>query len=199
MTIQRMSYSCRVSITYPAKPAFQDEPQTWGNAWTIQPKFNGWRALVHITDDAPELWNRHGERLTIADNFTTALMELCRVFPTGTWLDCEALERRGSITGTLVVFDVVMDGTHSERMAWLANYMTPLAWNILPASNSAVLCGTVPATEARKFFTTFAKINAKRGDDAFEGAVAKRKDSIYPVQLATPHRVCNDWQKFRIC
>ena len=194
-----MAYSCRVSITYPAKPAFQDEPQTWGDAWTIQPKFNGWRALVHITDGAPELWNRHGERLTIADNFTAALMELCRVFPTGTWLDCEALERRGSITGTLVVFDVVMDGTHSERMAWLANYMTPLAWNILPASNSAVLCGTVPATEARKFFTTFAKINAKRKDDALEGAVAKRKDSIYPVQLTTPHRVCNDWQKFRIC
>jgi hypothetical protein len=61
------------------------------------------------------MWNRHGQQLTIADEFTDALeaSSCCRI----PWLDCEALERRHHIgQGTLIVLDqIVPDLKATER------------------------------------------------------------------------------------
>ena len=49
--------------TYPARPLnggpFDKAPPKRG-AWAAEPKFNGWRALVHIPSGT--IFNRHGER-----------------------------------------------------------------------------------------------------------------------------------------
>jgi hypothetical protein len=50
------------------------------------------------------MWNRHGERLTIARDFAPALEILKR--SQFEWLDVEALERRHNLgRGSLIVLD----------------------------------------------------------------------------------------------
>jgi hypothetical protein len=38
--------------------------------WFAEPKYNGWRALIHTPTGA--MWNRHGQRLTIKREFDAA-------------------------------------------------------------------------------------------------------------------------------
>jgi hypothetical protein len=101
--------------TYPARPIgggkLELAPRKPGH-WQAEPKYNGWRALVHCSSGT--MWNRHGARLTIAREFESALEQLRLLAPLGLeWADCEALERRHAIgRGTLVVLDwIVPDAT----------------------------------------------------------------------------------------
>lgn len=60
-------------ITYPARPApggpfdVALEVGTYAtavpNIWFVEPKFNGWRAMLHTPTG--KLWNRHGQQLTL--------------------------------------------------------------------------------------------------------------------------------------
>ena len=92
-------------LTYPARPLNGGDlkyalPKI--GAWSYTPKYNGWRAMVHVPTSA--MWNRHGERLTIAREFSIALAILKRT--PFEWLDCEALERRHDLgRGSLIVLD----------------------------------------------------------------------------------------------
>src|SRR5437762_1954140 len=99
------------STTYPARPInggpLDKAPPKFGE-WYYEPKYNGWRALVHVPTGT--MFNRKGERLSIQKEFTGAIEELqeinhqvCRI----EWLDCEALERRHNIgRGMLIVLDL---------------------------------------------------------------------------------------------
>jgi hypothetical protein len=99
--------------TYPARPIgggrLELVPKKPG-LWHAEPKYNGWRALVHCPTGT--MWNRHGGRLTIAREFKNALDRLRALSNQGLeWADCEALERRHSIgRGTLVVLDRIICG-----------------------------------------------------------------------------------------
>src|SRR3954465_3488399 len=77
--------------------------------WYYEPKYNGWRALVHAPTGA--MFNRKCQPLSITGSFTAALKYL-RAVPLVTggrsieWLDCEVLDRRHALgRGTLLVFD----------------------------------------------------------------------------------------------
>ena len=117
--------------TYPARPLnggpFNVAPPKRG-AWAAEPKFNGWRALVHIPTGT--IYNRHGERLSIGAEFASAVEILraaldrragCPPYPFE-WADCEALERRHAIArGTLIVLDGVnMRQAVEAGQSWLA-------------------------------------------------------------------------------
>ena len=94
--------------TFPARPIrggkLELAPKK-SDVWFAEPKYNGWRALVHTPTGA--MWNRHGQRLTIEREFTQSLALLHDLAGSGlVWADCEALERRHQIgRGSLVVLD----------------------------------------------------------------------------------------------
>jgi len=98
--------------TFPARPIrggkLELAPKKSG-IWFAEPKYNGWRALVHTPTGA--MWNRHGQRLTIEREFAKALAALRALAESGlVWADCEALERRHQIgRGSLVVLDWIPD------------------------------------------------------------------------------------------
>ena len=86
--------------TFPARPInggpFHKARPKPGE-WFYEPKYNGWRALVHIPTGT--MFNRRGEPLTIAAEFADALDILRRTLDAEAfkWADCEALERRHNI------------------------------------------------------------------------------------------------------
>lgn len=97
--------------TYPARPLnggpFEKARPKPGR-WAAEPKFNGWRALIHVPSDA--MFNRHGERLSIASEFESSLEILRATLDSEAfkWVDCEALDRRHELArGTLIVLDVI--------------------------------------------------------------------------------------------
>ena len=120
-------------VTYPARPIqggrLELAPPKRG-LWYAEPKYNGWRALVHCPSGT--MWNRHGQRLTIARCFKQALNELRDLADDGMiWADCEALERRHDIArGTLIVLDAIpadpqFTPSYQERRAFLESLRIP--------------------------------------------------------------------------
>lgn len=130
--------------TYPVRPhdggPLPGAPPKAGD-WAYEPKYNGWRALVHAPTGA--IWNRRGAPLTIQPQFREALAELAR--SDARWLDVEALERRHDrARGTLVVLNVIglpisghsldFQRDYRERRAWLEPRferapLNPAVWN----------------------------------------------------------------------
>jgi hypothetical protein len=166
-------------------------------AWFYEPKDNGWRSLDHAPTGA--MFNRHGERLTIADEFKDAL-DLLRAAPFE-WPDTEALERRHAIAqGTLIVLDVIEPGTYLKRRARMESEfpIAPLEPMELKG-NSVYLIPSFPASEAAALWAKLKEINTRLGVEFYEGLVAKRADSIYPMQLRsskqeTPHWIKHRWE-----
>jgi len=61
-------------ITYPARPINGgplDKAHAKHGEWFYEPKYNGWRALVHVPTGT--MFNRHGQRLSIQQEFAKAL------------------------------------------------------------------------------------------------------------------------------
>jgi hypothetical protein len=201
---EMMSDECRVrnptsAITYPARPVqggrLDLAPPKFGE-WCYSPKYNGWRVLIHV----PTLtcFNRKGERLSIADEFKEALGQLRHVL---TWLDCEALERRHQIgQGSLVILDWVSAYTpHLARMNLLEHY-----WSVAPLdplkfeADSVYLAPHWFAPSAPELWQELQSLNAAAGNVPFyEGVVAKRADSTYPIQLDSPDKEFTGWVKHR--
>ena len=181
-------------ISYPARPIqggkLERAPKKTG-LWFAEPKFNGWRALVHCPSGA--MWNRHGGRLSIAGEFASPLRELRELSGRGlVWADCEAMGRRHKIgCGTLVVLDwIAEDGSpiYEERRAFLEP-LVPLETmsagkGTIPA-NSLVLTPSIADADgaALRLYESLRSINRAARADVFEGVVMKRGGSLYPVQL----------------
>ena len=181
-------------ITFPARPIqggkLDKAPKKTG-LWFAEPKYNGWRALVHCPSGA--MWNRHGGRLSIAGEFGAALRELRNLSGRGlVWADCEAMGRRHKIgCGTLIVLDWIPEDAspiYEERRAFLES-LVPLETmsagdGTIPA-NSLVLTPSVADTDgaALRLYESLRSINRAARADVFEGVVMKRGGSVYPVQL----------------
>src|SRR5215472_12059004 len=106
--------------TYPARPLNGGALELAGEKrgeWYAEPKWNGWRALVHIPTGA--MFNRNLERLSIESEFTDALAQLREAFSLHQWADCEALHRRHHIgKGSLILLDLLcLHATYVERQA----------------------------------------------------------------------------------
>lgn len=184
-------------LTYPARPInggpLDKAPPKTGD-WVYEPKYNGWRTLIHVPTGT--MFNRHGEPLSIAGEFATALRELQRA--PFEWLDCEGLERRHQRgRGTLIVLDAVMHGTYRERRGWLEDQFKaePGPWFIGDAS--AYIPATVTTEDAPKAWDILQLRNRETGCEFYEGLVAKRADSRYPIQLRRADETFPFWVKHR--
>jgi hypothetical protein len=172
------------------------------------PKVNGWRALVHTPTGT--MFNRQGQLLSIAGEFTQALALLrdCGI----EWLDCEAFERRHNLgRGSLVLLDAVIPAlTASER--WHKVILASnLRWPMLtsqgpaPGENQVYLIQQTDCSDASPSSLRFLSsvwdgmqlTNKAWGVDFYEGLVAKRADSPYPIQLRSATAECPFWVKHR--
>jgi ATP-dependent DNA ligase len=203
--------------TYPARPLnggpFTVAPVKRG-LWAAEPKFNGWRALVHIPSGT--LFNRHGERLSIGAEFAGAVEILRATLDAEAfeWADCEALERRHAIArGTLIVLDVIpkpgayRDHTppdYTERRSWLTPLAPPPSLTeihphsvYLAPSTLAVRDHAACNTSPQAMWEAVRAANKQIGAVFYEGIVMKRCDSLYPVQLRNPDETTPAWVKHR--
>ena len=195
-------------ISYPARPLqggkLDRAPKKTG-LWYTQPKYNGWRALVHCPSGT--MCNRHGGRLSIAHEFDAALCELQKLAEAGLiWADCEAMERRHNVgRRSLIVLDLIPDSgspISEERREFLESLVPlermSLGEGTMP-EDSVVLAPSIAETngQALQLYRSLATINRSVLADVFEGVVMKRAASAYPVQLRSPDEKCRFWQKHR--
>jgi hypothetical protein len=188
--------------TYPARPIdggpFTGAPAKIGE-WRAEPKYNGWRALVHIQSGA--MFNRQLEPLSIQNEFVTALTELRAVFGNSLvqWADCEALERRHAIgRGTLILLDLVIPrATYAERRAAfgatgivcrdIGEAIKPDSLYVPPSYRNA----------QKAWNLALAERNRQSAPDFYEGIVMKRVDAPYPMQIRSSHSETPCWVKHR--
>ena len=197
-------------ISYPARPIqggkLDRAPKKTG-LWYAQPKYNGWRALVHCPSGA--MWNRHGGRLSIAHEFDGALCELQKFSEAGLiWADCEAMERRHSVgRRSLIVLDLIPDSgspTYEHRREFLES--------VVPLERMSLGEGTMPEDSvlltpsiddkdgaALRLYKSLRTINQTAKADVFEGVVMKRAEgrgrrspprtSSNRTRTSTPHAI----------
>lgn len=144
------------------------------------------------------MFNRYGRRLTIAEDFKRALQQIqaCRF----EWLDCEALSRRHDLArGTLVILDVVLaDLTYEQRRKKLAKTFEVFTDLDEPMpGNSVCLSPAFAADMAETLWQALQQCNEVLACEFFEGMLAKRADSHYPIQLRSAQREFPGWVKHR--
>jgi len=169
--------------------------------WSLNGKYNGWRAWVHAPTRT--MWNRQLEPLSITHEFTAALEILHRL--PFEWVDVEALERRHKIgQGTLVLLDAPAAGrTWYDRQyfihaaAGLHGIPTHSEVNKPLANDSVYLPMTWETAAGPQLWTILQQCNQALGCDFWEGLVAKRTDSLYPLQLRSPNQEFPYWVKHR--
>ena len=181
--------------------------------WNYEPKINGWRAIVNTRTG--QMWNRHGERLSIEKEFKAVLDSLCSAdLPKAlTWLDCEALERRHNLgKGSLIVLDYMPASynkeTYLSRQKLIHSHLSsnPLweTWDVEQAipSKNKLLGFAYTYNEENRISPAAAweRLQALNKDwkaELFEGLVAKRTDSLYPPQRRSATLEFPLWIKHR--
>jgi hypothetical protein len=188
--------------TFPARPIdgglLTGAPSKIGE-WRAEPKYNGWRALVHIPTGA--MFNRQLEALSIQNEFATALAQLRAIFSNSLvrWADCEALERRhGVALGTLILLDLVIP----RALYWQRRAVLGATGLACPKIGEAITPDSlyVPPIyrDAQKAWNlALAERNRESTADFYEGIVMKRVDAVYPMQLRSPHVETPAWVKHR--
>lgn len=184
--------------TFPARPinggALEVALPKRGD-WRYEPKYNGWRALIHIPTGA--MFNRQLDRLTIEGDFHWSLAILRDAFiGSQEWADCEALERRHAIgKGTLILLDLITTGTYLERRRLMLMRAPTLEVCDRPKDNE--LYRAPSYEDARTLWQRTAEANKILKAEFYEGIVAKRADSLYPIQRISASRETADWIKHR--
>jgi ATP-dependent DNA ligase len=192
-------------VTYPARPinggALELAPPKSGN-WLYEPKYNGWRALVHAPTGT--MFNRYGGPLSIASEFGQALKRLREVAlvvnGAAEWFDCEALARRHPLgRGTLLVFDYIGPEPLSRRKAALSEVLPPHDYMQPPLPQELyAVAAHLPASKAPQvLYRELKQMNARWGCVFYEGVVAKRTGDAYPVQLRSTSQEFSGWVKHR--
>lgn len=189
-------------MTYPARPfsggRLNRRPRL--GTWAFEPKYNGWRAMIRTSDGA--MFNRHNEPLTIAYQYRKTVAGLIghRI----QWLDCEVLGRRhASGIGSIIVLDAVIPkASYDVRRSILKHYFKTIPWyeTMRPDSIGLVFSTTFEDDDKADEFDLWASLqeyNGMVGCEFYEGLVAKRTDSLYPIQLNSPDQPNTKWIKFR--
>jgi hypothetical protein len=193
-------------ITYPARPMNGGSleialPKT--GEWFYEPKYNGWRALVHIPTGT--VYNRHGDLLSIKDEFAGAILLLRSTMQAEAfkWVDVEALERRHNIgRGCLIMLDAIPEpafakATYAERRGWISSPIWP-ELDLMPQKPFPTISRPPQIYGSLTTWNDLKGINNRLGHVPFyEGMVAKRADSIYPIQLRSPDLKFPYWIKHR--
>jgi len=185
-------------LTYPARPINGgplDQALQKTGVWCYEPKYNGWRALVHVPSRT--MFNRKGETLSIMHEFQTALS---KIPPQLEWVDCEALERRhGRGRGSLIVLDcpALADLDYEERRDWLERSIPQAPFGPNGFGCNEILLPPNRFDDVCKTWKVLQQLNAETNCEFYEGLVAKRVDSIYPIQIHSPEREFPFWVKHR--
>jgi|7_EtaG_2_1085326.scaffolds.fasta_scaffold22445_3 ATP-dependent DNA ligase len=179
-------------ISYPCRPINGgplDNPLPKLGRWAYEAKYNGWRGMLHL--DSGKMWNRHGSPLTIRDNFAVAIAKAKNTFKDYEWLDCEAMHmRHKKAKGTLVVLDIMKEGEYWERRAEMENHLPTMP--IGEFKTNGLFCSHRSA-DGQGLYDELQGVDA----EFYEGVVAKKIESIYPIQLENPNREFSQWVKHR--
>jgi ATP-dependent DNA ligase len=173
--------------------------------WHYEPKYNGWRALIHAPSGT--VFNRHGQRLSIQQEFGCALailrgLHLNNSAEVVEWFDYEGLERRHAIgQGALLVFDYISlagEG-YLHRKQRLAHTLAVHDYQVQPRSDAAYSVRAVGPEEAEalEFYQRLKQLNVQWQCPFYEGVVAKHTDSLYPIQLRSAALEFAGWMKHR--
>lgn len=193
--------------TYPLRPVNGGplpKAQRKHGDWYYEPKYNGWRALVHVPTGT--MFNRKNERLSIEREFAAALTILREAYAEFEWLDCEALERRHNLgRGTLVVLDIPSAAeTYLNRRRRLETCGVSGSGMVIPhcasqplQNNTVYLTPSVKQGETLWNLLREANGPDMLGCEFYEGVVAKRADSRYPHQLRSASEEFPFWMKHR--
>ncbi len=189
--------------------------------WSVEGKYNGWRAWVHNPTGA--MFNRKLEPLSISHEFRPAL-DVLRQLP-WEWSDTEALERRHNIgRGSLILLDYFPDepsATYLQRKGFMhmigalkgidvheqlhepiANdhVYLPMVWRgeaLTVRITSSPPSKTPPMAVTQSLWDILQQCNKALGCEFWEGLVAKRNDSIYPRQNRSNDVEFPFWMKHR--
>lgn len=186
-----------VCVAFP--PSFPARPmrgQKWPSDdpdYSVEPKFDGWRAIVHAPTGS--MWNRHLERLSIEAEFSEALRLASEL--DAEWLDVEALSRRHAIArGSLIILDTLdcaVEATYLQRRSRVEQLGRVLDWCEIPRTDELVV---TPSRLGQNSRSLYAELLAK-SPEFFEGVVMKRNDSVYPFQLRGASNDTASWRKHR--
>jgi hypothetical protein len=179
--------------------------------WFYEPKFNGWSMLCHVP--SRRLFNGHElTRSTIEEKFGPALDLLHDALPYFNWLHVEGLNNRHDVgKGSLVVLDLIVpDLAYEQRRAALEKALPQLVLDVslltafppLPLATLTPICAdTTGNTDDTEFLLAawnyLKQTNAKLGCDFYEGMVAKKAGSLYPMQLRKAKDKSRQWVKHR--
>jgi ATP-dependent DNA ligase len=197
--------------TYPARPInggrLELAPPKPGQ-WCYEPKYNGWRALVHAPTGS--MFNRYGQPLSIAAEFGSALKRIrdLKLVADGRlieWFDCEALDRRHALgRGTLLAFDCIAPpGSPAEpwhkRKELLAQALAVHEYRQMPLAEAlyAVAAHDPGELDPQELYRQLRQLNARWGCQFYEGVIAKRSSDRYPIQLRSPNAEFVGWIKHR--
>jgi len=203
--------------TFPARPVNGgplDKALPKRGDWLYEPKFNGWRALIHVPTGA--MFNRKLERLSIEQEFKKALAELraelekdltrllypelhgrqCLTPAEIEWADTEALERRHNRgRGSLVLLDLPLLRLPILQRGYVCRE------TFCPALDHCACKDTVYSvpqyTDGATTYWDLQESNRDLGCEFYEGVVAKRADSLYPLQARSPEEETTVWMKHR--
>ena len=189
-----------IANTFPARPTQggRFNPDILIGDWRYQPKYNGWRAFIDLPED--QVFNRHGEPMSIGDCFRRAIdsiREDCLAVGIR-YLDAEALERRfDSCRGALILLDIPDCTEPLETRMEMLSYLAPVHdVNKAPEPNTVLTTPTFGEAEARTMWTWLQQLNNAYGFEIYEGLVAKKAGSEYPVSWSA-NDTFKDWVKFR--
>ena len=160
-----------------------------GAGWLWQPKIDDWRGVVHTPSGT--VWNQYGQRSSLAEQgkLTAALEQLQELSGTLDWLDVGLMNNRHDMMrGSIVVLDWMTPWRPlAERRDVLGQYLRelPLADELLrhgSCCDQVFLINDLPPTlTPLEWFVRLQEINAGLGRKFYEGVVAKRCDSSYPL------------------
>lgn len=194
--------------TFPAKPTNGGRLEKAApkiGEWLCEPKYNGWRALVHTPSGA--MWNRHGKRLSINGEFAAALEKLAEIHAQGwplEWLDVEALERRHGIgKGSLIILDSIDLAAHPYqiRRQQLENLFLELDLTPKPdfplLSIPPLIYPTLDVWRDLQRISALLNTTGNPANNFYEGVVMKKASAPYPIQLRSESELTRAWVKHR--
>jgi len=197
--------------SYPARPIngghLELAPPKAGQ-WHYEPKYNGWRALVHAPTGL--MFNRYAQPLSIAAEFGSTLKALRETVlvangSTIEWFDCEALDRRHALgRGTLLVFDFIAPEMTGEpwlkRKELLAQVLVEHDYQQVPLPGIVYGVGAYDPVQINphELYRQLRQLNIGWGCQFYEGLLAKRITDAYPRQLRSPHQEFVGWVKHRL-
>lgn len=96
-----------------------------------EPKLDGWRLLIHVTEDGVEIWTRNGKRHD--GSLPTIEAELRENLPPGTWIDTEAVALHvvdGKVTTSSSKVGKIL-GSNPAKAQAMEDQITLMAFDLL--------------------------------------------------------------------